>query len=112
MKESERLTVASECFDGFTLKELCESCGEMGCGEYCEIMQGSDCSTCPIQKAFNRLAQYEDTGLSPESVSELAKENTVSRKALELAIANHSTNEKMINRLMRHYLKEAREINP
>lgn len=31
----------------------------ISCGEMCEEKDG-DCSECPIQKAFNKLAEYED----------------------------------------------------
>lgn len=73
MIEYKRLTKHSEAFGGFTLTELCESSAEMGCSEYCEIVQDSDCSTCAIQESFKRLAQYEDLGLSPSEFAELAK---------------------------------------
>jgi len=72
MSEYKRLTVESEVFDGFTLKDLNESCGEMGCGEYCDIIPGGDCTICRIQEAFTLLAQYESIG-SPEEFASLAK---------------------------------------
>ena len=38
------------------------------CKEVC-IKQGDDgCTNCPIKKAFDRLAAYEDTGLEPGEV--------------------------------------------
>lgn len=37
---------------------------ECDCEDYCRT-QGS-CVNCEIQNAFNRLAAYEDTGLTPE----------------------------------------------
>ena len=41
------------------------------CKEVC-IKQGDDgCTNCPIKKAVDRLAAYEDTGLTPEEIIEL-----------------------------------------
>ena len=41
------------------------------CREVCEMQKGSGCKTCPIAKAFDRLAAYEDTGLAPEEVQQM-----------------------------------------
>ena len=38
------------------------------CREVCERQGDDGCKTCPIAKAFDRLAAYEDTGLEPEEV--------------------------------------------
>ena len=36
------------------------------CREVCRNQDGKGCKDCPIAKAFDRLAAYEDTGLEPE----------------------------------------------
>ena len=41
------------------------------CREVCERQGDGGCKTCPIAKAFDRLAAYEDTGLEPEEIIEL-----------------------------------------
>ena len=69
----ERLTTQSKVIDGMTLKALCESGGEDGCDSFCEEYQENNCKGCPVQKAFNSLAAYEDSGLSPEEVILLKK---------------------------------------
>ena len=80
MKDYERLTVKSEIFEdnNYVLKGLCTfgrdgiPDDETGCKDYCEEKKGGyDCETCVIQMAFNRLAEYENTGLSPEEVQKL-----------------------------------------
>ena len=38
------------------------------CREVCERQGYDGCKTCPIAKAFDRLAAYEDTGLEPEEI--------------------------------------------
>ena len=38
------------------------------CREVCERQGDDGCKTCPIAKAFDRLAAYEDTGLEPEEI--------------------------------------------
>lgn len=73
MSEFERLTSKSEVFDGVTLKGLCESCGESGCNEFCEDLQDKECKGCPVQESFHRLSAYENSGLSPSEVADLAK---------------------------------------
>lgn len=45
--------------DNLECREVCERQGENGCIE------------CPIAKAFDRLAAYENTGLEPEEIEEL-----------------------------------------
>lgn len=74
MSGFERLTTQSEVFDGVTLKAFCESCGEDDCRAFCTNEgEETQCDICPVQKAFERLAQYEESGLSPDEVSDLAK---------------------------------------
>ena len=41
------------------------------CREVCERQGDAGGKTCPIAKAFDRLAAYEDTGLEPEEIIEL-----------------------------------------
>lgn len=41
------------------------------CREVCERQGDDGCKTCPIAKAFDRLASYEETGLEPEEIIEL-----------------------------------------
>ena len=46
------------------------------CREVCQRQEDKGCKDCPIAKAFDRLAAYEDTGLEPEeiiSVVDMAK---------------------------------------
>ncbi|MCM1159364.1 MAG: hypothetical protein NC300_11380 [Bacteroidales bacterium] len=40
------------------------------CKENCEEHM-HECENCPIQECFNRLAEYEDTGLTPEQIREM-----------------------------------------
>ena len=78
MNTKDRLTMETNVLDGYTLKCMCTfgrdmlADDELGCGEYCEECK-EDCNKCGIQEAFNRLAEYENTGLSPEEVMELAR---------------------------------------
>ena len=41
------------------------------CREVCERQGDDGCKTCPIAKAFDRLASYEETGLEPEEIIKL-----------------------------------------
>lgn len=71
----ERLTIE---YDGeFVPKKMCTidalggaddclSCEEI-CGESCD----NECKGCPVQECFNKLAAYEDTGLTPEQIMEI-----------------------------------------
>lgn len=76
MAECERLTVESDTTSGYVLRDMCtwgrdgKPTDESGCLDICFECQ-LDCDNCPIQKAFNRLAEYENTGLSPEEIREL-----------------------------------------
>lgn len=47
--------------DNHTCAEVCVDRGDMGC------------EGCPISKAIDRLAAYEDTGLSPEKIKEMLR---------------------------------------
>lgn len=53
--------------DRFGIPDDCDTCEEM-CGK-CHI----DCKDCPIQQAFERLAEYEATGITPEQIREIDK---------------------------------------
>ncbi len=77
MNSKERLTMDSSVVEnGYTLKGLCtfgrdgEPTDELGCAEFCDEC-ASNCYECPIQEAFNRLAEYENTGLSPAEIEEV-----------------------------------------
>ena len=43
------------------------------CREVCRNQGDNGCSGCPIAKAFDRLAAYEDTGLEPEEIMGLCE---------------------------------------
>lgn len=77
----ERLTVKSPTMNRYTLKRMCgfdregEPIVEEDCYEHCEQMLDSGyCSDCAIKEAFERLAAYEDTGLTPEEVEAVLKD--------------------------------------
>lgn len=76
MAESERLTVESSVIAGYVVRDMCsygrdrEPTDELSCEEICDLYH-QDCDSCPIQNAFNRLAEYENTGLSPQEIIEL-----------------------------------------
>lgn len=42
--------------------------GNLTCGEVCKNQEESGCEKCPICEAIDRLAAYEDTGLTPEEI--------------------------------------------
>lgn len=44
------------------------------CREVCRNQGENGCTDCPIAKAFDRLAAYEDTGLEPEELAQAEKE--------------------------------------
>ena len=44
------------------------------CSTTCQDQK--DCDDCPIQEAFARLRQYEDTGLIPQDIMELKERDT------------------------------------
>lgn len=70
----ERLTIESNVFEGHTLKCLCspdKDGYELYCCEYCNENCNNDCYNCEIQQAFDRLAAYEDTGLTPKEIEHL-----------------------------------------
>lgn len=44
------------------------------CREVCRNQSENGCTDCPIAKAFDRLAAYEETGLEPEELAQAEKE--------------------------------------
>lgn len=87
----DRLT--TEFCGGYVPKALC-SMDRLGgaddcdlCFEYCKALEnpdeGADCQGCAISACFNRLGEYEDTGLTPEQVREMDK--LYKQKCRELA---------------------------
>lgn len=84
----ERLTIKSEIVSGhYSLKCMCSVWDgvvddEDGCSEYCELHDG-DCNNCEVQQAFDRLAAYEDTGLTPDEIKALQADNERLRKLIE-----------------------------
>ena len=68
----ERLTGRALRFaDSNTVLYDLEALGDKHCTYYCESQES--CKDCEIQKAINKLAAYEDSGLEPNEVAELAK---------------------------------------
>ncbi len=61
----ERLTGGNSAYH-----DLVETDGKT-CEEICH--ERSDCEGCPIQEAIDKLGAYENTGLSPEEVTALAR---------------------------------------
>ena len=72
MKDIERLTIKSKFPNsGYCLKQAIDCDGyEFSCEEYCGRVE-SDCHNCVIQKAINLLAEYENTGLTPDEINDL-----------------------------------------
>lgn len=72
---AKRLMTISEITGTAIPIDLCESCGESGCNDYCEEYGEKLCVGCPVQNAFNHLAAYEDTDMSPQEIKEMREEN-------------------------------------
>ena len=64
----ERLTY--DCTFGDSHCWQVKGADNLTCNEVCEA-QKPGCTDCPIAKAFDRLAAYEDTGLEPGEIVEL-----------------------------------------
>lgn len=83
-----RLTIKIPECGRYTLGRLCSFSrdGEIydikGCQDYCYEI-GEDCDYCALQRAFNRLAAYEDTGLTPEEIELLKSENARLHKLVD-----------------------------
>lgn len=74
---NDRLTVKTSLSDvQYSLKAMCafgsgeNVTSELACYDVCNNI----CYECVIQQAFDRLAEYENTGLSPDEIRELQKE--------------------------------------
>lgn len=48
---------------------------EFSCCDYCPTTTADACLNCGLQEAFDRLAAYEDTGLVPEEIEALKRDN-------------------------------------
>lgn len=57
------------------------------CSTTCQ--KQTDCDDCPIQEAFARLRQYEQTGLTPEEIMELKERDTA--KMCKQSIFDHDS---------------------
>ncbi len=82
----DRITVKSKYVsDGYSLKSLCDfnSDGSIDSELCCADICNDDCNGCAVQKAFNRLAEYENSGLSPEEIKKLIEEKKAERKKIE-----------------------------
>lgn len=53
----------------FDRESTTEADDTLTCEEVCGDFNG--CDECPVQKAFNRLAEYEDTELTPKQIQEI-----------------------------------------
>ena len=62
----ERLTY--DCCLGDIHCWLVKGADNLECRQVCEEQGENGCKGCPIELAFDRLAAYEDTGLTPEEV--------------------------------------------
>ena len=62
----ERLTYNHPC-NGGDCWEI-KGAGSALCGDVCIKAGEKGCKVCPLAKAFEQLAAYEDTGLTPEEV--------------------------------------------
>lgn len=51
------------------------------CREVCQRQEDRGCTDCPIAKAFDRLAAYEETGLEPEDFKRAFSEDTILKLA-------------------------------
>lgn len=77
----DRLTIKSKCLIGehYGLKSMNDdnyspygaAPREISCNDYCNITEAGACLKCGIQAAFDKLAAYENTGLSPEAVRKI-----------------------------------------
>lgn len=62
------------------------------CSTTCQ--KQTDCDECPIQEAFARLRQYEQTGLTPEEIMELVERDAA--VLLEDIVANKKDNGRLL----------------
>ncbi len=87
----ERLTMRRSLDGNHALECLC-LLGDDGktdvienCSAYCNCR--FSCGNCGIQKAFNLLAAYEDTGLTPEEIKHLQENKGEIGEALDGILA-------------------------
>lgn len=86
----DRLTVNSDILDGrYELKCLVSNDlvpeYKGNCRDYCE--GNADCEFCGIREAFDRLAAYEDTGLSPKEIKLLQEYKVEMGETLNVVLA-------------------------
>lgn len=89
----DRLTIKSKSLTGkhYSLKCMVNedydptyaSPEEYSCNDFCEITHPDACLKCGIQAAFDRLAAYEDTGLTPAEIEQMKAENARLHKLVE-----------------------------
>lgn len=65
----ERLTYDCRC-GGIHCWQV-KGADNLECRQVCEEQGENGCKGCPIALAFDRLAAYEDTGLTPEEVQQM-----------------------------------------
>jgi hypothetical protein len=68
----DRLTIDIE--SEFAAKYACDNCHN-GCQMEGEYMTANSCHPCTVTELLEKLAAYEETGLTPERAAELAKDN-------------------------------------
>ncbi len=84
-----RLTIKSEIIDGHYTLICMRFCGGRvpddgyACYEYCG--EDGSCEKCGIQQSFDRLAAYEDTGLTPEEITTLIADNENLHRLVDVA---------------------------
>lgn len=95
MKTMDRLTVKNPYSKGYVLGRMCEfgHCGEVdgvdGCAYFCNRRseeyqgKGDPCPDCEFQRAFNRLAAYENTKLTPAEIEQMKADNERLHELLE-----------------------------
>ena len=59
---------------GYDLKAL----NGQYCNNYCDEQSATTCRDCAIYQAIQKLARYEDTGLTTEQIMELKERDTAS----------------------------------
>lgn len=89
----DRLTIKSEALVGkhFALKCLVNDDyspempypKEFSCHDYCPTSTADTCLNCGIQAAFDRLAAYEGTELTPEEIEQIKAENARLHKLVD-----------------------------
>lgn len=70
---------------GYDLKAL----NGQYCNNYCDEQSATTCRDCAIYQAIQKLARYEDTGLTPEQVMKLKERNTA--KMCKQSIFDHDS---------------------